>query len=76
MNLMMLAFRPFLDPVTFDGPWLVLAIPLVLGVCVVYKAIKLEDLSELFHQSLLMAAQVVLMMTIAAIVLWSVCLLM
>ena len=66
-----LAYRPFLDPLALDRPWLVLAAPMVLAVAVVYKAIKLDDLSHLPRHALAMAAQVLVLMAIAAALLWA-----
>ncbi len=66
-----LAYRPFLDPLNLDRPWLVLSVPMVLAVAVVYKAIKLEDLSHLPRHALGMAAQVLILMAVAAGLLWA-----
>ncbi len=70
MWMTMLAYRPFLDPIPLDRYWLFLLLPLVLGVAVVYKAIKLDDLNELPRQALWLAGQIVVYMALAAAILW------
>ncbi|MEM7576814.1 MAG: hypothetical protein AAF328_04995 [Planctomycetota bacterium] len=67
----MLAWRPFLEPLPIDSGWLWLSVPLVLGVAVVYKTIKLPqaNLRELPQESLKLAAQVLLFMAFAALLL-------
>ena len=65
-----LGYRPFIDPLPIDDFWLALLLPLVLAIAVVYKTIKLDDLSRLASQSAYLAAQIVAFMIIAAGVLW------
>lgn len=66
---LLLAYRPFIDPLPV-GPgllWtLALFLPLVAGVSVAYKAIKLENLAHVPGQSLRLAVQIVLFMAGAA----------
>ena len=59
-----------LDPLPLDRYWLWLALPLVVAICVVYKAIKAPDLAVLPRQALNLAIQFILMMALAAAVLW------
>ncbi len=61
-----LAYRPFLEPLPIEPAWLWLCVPLVLGVAVVYKTIKLPTLEKLPQQSLLLATQVLLFMAAGA----------
>lgn len=63
-------YRPFLDPVPIDDFWLILLVPLVIAVAVVYKAIKLDDLSELPRQATHLAGQIMVFMVLAAAALW------
>jgi hypothetical protein len=63
-------YRPFLDPLAVDDEWLLLLIPLVVVISVVYKTIKLEDLSRLPRQAALLSAQIIAFMAAAAAVLW------
>jgi len=63
-------WRPFLDPIAIDDYWLILLVPLVFAVALVYKAIKLDDLSNLMRQTLQLAGQIVVFMVLAAAALW------
>lgn len=65
-----LAYRPFLDPLPLDRWWLLLLPPLALGIAVVYKTIKLPNLSNLPQQAAMLAAQIVAFMILAAAALW------
>ena len=62
---------PVMRPLRFDTYWLFLMIPLVIGISVTYKAIKLEDLAMLPRESLLMAGQIVVFMIVAAFVIFA-----
>jgi hypothetical protein len=63
-------WRPFLDPLPVDASWLLLMLPLVLGIAVVYKTIKIDDLELLPKQAFWLASQIVFYMVIAAAALW------
>ena len=66
-----LAYIPFLEPLDLsDGVLLFLLIPLVVIITTVYKAIKLEDLSQLPRQALWLSLQIVVFMILMAAVLW------
>jgi len=65
-----LGWRPLIEPLPLDDPWLWLMIPLVLSVSIVYKAIKLEDMSKLPRQALELTSQFILLMALAAAILW------
>ncbi len=65
-----LGYRPFLAPLPIDDYWLVLLLPLVWGISVVYKAIKLEDLGQLYKQAAVLTAQILTFMVLAAAGLW------
>ena len=64
------AWRPLLDPLPVEGFWLWLMLPMALAVATVYKAIKLDNLSRLPGQALWLAVQFVIVMMLAAAVLW------
>jgi len=70
IELSLLAYRPFLDPLPVDRFWLLLLVPLVILVAVVYKAIRLPDLAHLPRQSASLAAQILIFMVLAAAALW------
>lgn len=65
-----LGYRPLLDPIPVDDYWLVLLLPLVFAISLVYKAIKLDDLTHLPRQSIYLAGQIVAFMFLAATALW------
>ena len=65
-----IAYRPFLDPINVDRYWLVLLAPLVLVISIVYKTIKLQDLSVLPRHAAVLAAQIMAFMVLAAAALW------
>lgn len=67
---MTMAWRPFLEPMPVDDLWLVLIVPLVLAIAVVYKVIRLRDLRGLPIQTVVLAAQIVVFMIFAALILW------
>ncbi|MEM9753050.1 MAG: hypothetical protein AAF916_06655 [Planctomycetota bacterium] len=61
-----LTWRPFLEPLPIDSGWLWLCVPLVFGVAVVYKTIKLPNLRDLPKEALKLGTQVLLFMALAA----------
>lgn len=65
-----LAYRPFFDPLPIDSFWLLLMLPLSLAVALVYKAIKLDDLKQLPRASAILTAQIIFFMAVAAGGLW------
>ncbi|MEX0774296.1 MAG: hypothetical protein WD042_01140 [Phycisphaeraceae bacterium] len=65
-----LAWQPFFEPLTLGHAWLFLIIPMALAIAVVYKAIRLDDLSLLPRKALVMAGQIVVCMALGAVVLW------
>ena len=67
---MLAHYRPFLDPLPLDTYWLLLLPPLVLAIAVIYKAIKIDDLSQLPRQAIFLAGQIIAFMVLAAALLW------
>ncbi|MBB6429984.1 hypothetical protein [Algisphaera agarilytica] len=69
---LLLAFRPFIDPLPIgnSSAWVALFIPLVILVSVAYKTIKLRDLRELPRKSAILALQIFIFMGAAAAGLW------
>ena len=65
-----IGYTPFLDPLAVGEFWLLLLVPLVLAIAIVYKAIKLEDLSQLPRQVTWLSLQIVCFMVLAAAILW------
>ena len=64
------SWRPLLDPLPVDDYWLWLMAPMAVAIAVVYKAIKLDDLTPLPRQAIWLAVQFVIVMAVAAAVLW------
>ena len=63
-----LAYTPFLDPMPMTGGmWWLTLIPLALGIAVVYKAIKIDDLNRYPKQVVMMTTQIVVVMIALAI---------
>ncbi|MGP1310919.1 MAG: hypothetical protein ACTS27_12045 [Phycisphaerales bacterium] len=55
-----LAWTPFLDPLPAHSWWLLLIVPLVLGVSFAYKAVRVPELKDLPRETGVMFAQVLL----------------
>ena len=70
MMVVVLAWRPFLDPMPIEDMWLWFLIPLSLAVAVVYKAIKLPTLDRLWIESVYLGLQILGFMALAAVGLW------
>ncbi len=72
--MILLAFRPFLDPLPlWDLPrWLltpVLLLPLTLGVAIVYKSIKCSTMKKVPRESAELTGWILLFMIVAAVAL-------
>ena len=65
-------WQPFLTPLDLHSPVAALwaMIPLVLGICVFYKAIKVQDMNQLPVAAPVLRGKVFVAMAGAAIVLW------
>ncbi len=66
----LLAWRPFLDPLPLHGHWMWLLLPLVVVIAVVYKAIRVDDLSRLPRQVAIMVGQIAVVLIALALLLW------
>lgn len=67
---MLLAWRPFLDPLPLHGHWMWLLLPLVVAMAIVYKAIRVDDLSHLPRQVAVLVGQILIVLAALAAVLW------
>jgi len=65
-----LAYRPFLDPINAYGWWLYLAFPLLIGISIVYKAIRLPSMRRYWPQVIKMSAQLILVLIVIAVALY------
>lgn len=72
MMLLLLGYRPFIDPLPIgnSSAWSLLFVPLVILVALAYKTIKLRDLSKLPRQSAVLCLQIFAFMGAAAFALW------
>jgi acyl-coenzyme A synthetase/AMP-(fatty) acid ligase len=56
-----LAYVPFITPMAWVYTWwYLLILPLAFGIAVIYKALRLADLSHFWRQVMVMTAQIVL----------------
>ena len=69
-TLLLLAWRPLLEPLPVDRYWLLTLVPLVLGISLVYKAIRMDDLRALPGQALWLTGQVLAFLALGAALLW------
>lgn len=65
-----LAFRPFLEPLPIDRYWALLVVPLVIGISVTYKAIKMDRLEKLPREATALMLQILAFMVMAAAGVW------
>lgn len=65
-----LAWRPFLDPLDLHDYWVWLLIPVSAAIAVVYKTLKLQDLSQLGREAAKLTVLIVASMIAAAAGLW------
>lgn len=70
MLLLTLAWRPFLDPIPVGSGWLWLALPLILAISVVYKALKHDDMRAVPLAAARLTGIVVLFLVVAAVLLY------
>ena len=57
----------FVEPLPLDRYWLAFLMPLIAAICVVYKTIKLEDITQMPKSAGLLAVQIILFMVSAAV---------
>lgn len=67
INISLLAYTPFIDPINVHGTWFWMLIPLALGVSTVYKALRVGDMKHYIRQVLAMTVQIVLVMVLLGI---------
>lgn len=65
-----LGYRPFVEPVSVDGWWPLLLLPVVVGMAVVYKTLRVERVGSLAGEVASLAGQVVGLLGLIAGVLW------
>lgn len=67
MMTLILAWRPFLDPLNVHEYWWAFLVPLALGISIAYKAVRLHDLGNYWRQVAVMTAQIILAMVLLGI---------
>jgi hypothetical protein len=67
LSALVLAWRPFLDPVNLHEYWWAFLVPLSVGVSFTYKAVRVNHMRELPRATLLMSAQVILAMVLLGV---------
>ena len=64
----LLAYTPLIDPMPLSGGlWWLTLLPLALGIALVYKAIKLNDMRRYPRQVAMMTTQIVVVMLALAV---------
>lgn len=66
----LLGYRPFLEPAPIDRYWLWMLPPLVIGIAVVYRTIKSDDLDRMPRRAAYLAFQVAVFLVAASVTLW------
>jgi hypothetical protein len=59
---MVLAWTPFIDPLSLHVFWWAFLVPLALGISVAYKAVRMRSLRRYVAEVLVMTVQIVLAM--------------
>ena len=67
MSELLLAWRPFLDPMNLHAWWWAFLLPLSVGVSAAYKAVRVDDLKDWPRQVAVMTAQIILGMILLGI---------
>lgn len=71
-GLFFLAWRPFLDPMPAEAYWVWFAVPLVVLVSLVYKAIRVQRFDTLPRETLAMSFQILIALLGLAFAIWAV----
>jgi NAD/NADP transhydrogenase beta subunit len=69
MNLLPLAYTPFVDGLPVWNYWMWLILPMIVGVSIVYKCVKCAKMSEVPKQAAIIAVMITLGLLAAAIAL-------
>lgn len=67
----LLTLALFLGPLDLHAQWLWLLPPLVLGIAIVYKALKIDDLSKLAGEAMRLTVYLHLLAAFVAVLLWA-----
>ncbi len=67
MESVLLAWRPFLDPLDVHNTWWIFLIPMAFGISVVYRAARLRSLDRYWRSVLAMTFQIVMGMVLLGV---------
>ncbi|GEM_PF-687106 len=72
---LLMAYRPFLDPLPLQRAWYLLLFPLCLGIAVTYKAVRVPDMRRYWRDVAIFTTQLVLSVVVVGglmfwVVLW------
>ena len=62
-----LGYRLFLDPIDAHSWWLVLALPLIFGISMIYKAVRLPSLRHYWRQVIKMSVQLTTLLVVMCV---------
>lgn len=62
------AWRPFVDPINMHGSYMLLLIPLAIGIAVTFKAVRVKEMKGYARQVVMLSVQTVLGMAALALV--------
>lgn len=54
-----MGYRPFIDPISLHEWWVLLLLPMAVGVSIVYKAVRLKTLERYWRAVAIMTTQIV-----------------
>jgi hypothetical protein len=60
-------YRPFLDPLDAHSWWLALSLPLLLGISMIYKAVRLPSLRFYWRQVVKMTVQLTALLVVMCV---------
>ena len=59
-------YRPFIDPLDVHGYWWAMLLPMAIGIALVYKAVRVRDLSRYWREVLVMTGEIIVGMVLLA----------
>lgn len=68
--LTMLGFRVFREPLPLDRFQILMLLPLIVAISIIYKTIKVHNLSQLPRQVAILVTQILVLMVLVASALW------
>jgi hypothetical protein len=59
---LLIAYRPFLDPLPLDAVWFLLLVPISFFISMAYKAVRVLDMKDYWRQVMVLTTQIVVSM--------------